>query len=107
MNNWKEKQHLIEIKTATLIEKFNQNHDDAGRFTTADNNTTGKGGGAGKGGASRTQAERKAHNTKLRNRGNVKIVEMSRPPKPRGGGRKSGEDNLPLSLSIIKMLYFF
>ena len=45
MSNWKEKQYLIEIQTSNLLEKFNPYHDTGGRFTTADNNSTGQGGG--------------------------------------------------------------
>jgi hypothetical protein len=44
MNNWKEKQHLVKIQTSNLLEKYNMNHDDIGRFSTADNNSTGQGG---------------------------------------------------------------
>jgi hypothetical protein len=51
--NWKAKKKKRKRKTEEAlekfsIEKFNQNHDEVGRFTTADNNTTGKGGGSSK-----------------------------------------------------------
>jgi len=54
--DWDRRRRKRRILTNAALEKFNQNHDDRGRFTTAEGNTTGVGGGAAPKGGGRRYA---------------------------------------------------